>query len=90
MLLIQEDYSDKSIRKKYGQWWAQVAPVVENLPANTGDIKDIGLIPGWGRSPGEGDGYLLKYFSLENPMDTGAWWAAVRGSHKQSDMTEPT
>ena len=90
VLLIQEDYSDTSIVKEYAQWWAQVTPVVENLPANTGDIRDVGLIPGSGRCPGEGNGYLLQYFCLENPMDTGAWWAAVHGSHKESDMTEAT
>ena len=90
MLLIQEDYSDTSIIKEYAPWWAQVAQVVENLPANTGDIRDVGLIPGLGRSPGEGNGYLLQYFCLENPMDTGAWWAAVHGNHKESDMTEAT
>ena len=49
MLLIQEDYSDTSIIKEYAPWWAQVAQVVENLPANTGDIRDVGLIPGLGQ-----------------------------------------
>ena len=38
---------------------------------------DLGLIPGWGRSPGEGNGNPLQYSFLENPMDRGAWWAAV-------------
>ena len=36
---------------------------------------DLGLIAGWGRSPGEGDGNPLQCSCLENPMDTGAWWA---------------
>ena len=40
---------------------------------------DPGLIPGWGRSPGEGNGNLLQYFCLENPMDKGAWQATVHG-----------
>ena len=40
---------------------------------------DPGLIPGLGRSPGEGNGYPLQYSFLENPMDRGAWWAAVHG-----------
>ena len=41
---------------------------------------DLGLIPGSGRSPGEGNGNPLQYPCLENPMDRGAWWATVRGS----------
>ena len=48
--------------------------VVMNLPANAGDI---GLVPGSGRSPGEGNGNPLQYSCLENPMDRGAWWATV-------------
>ena len=52
--------------------------VVKNLPANTGDVRDRGLIPGLGRSPGGGRGIPLQYSCLENPMDGGAWWATVR------------
>ena len=55
----------------------QVALVVKNLPANAGDIRDTDSIPGWGRSPGEGHGNPLQYSCLENPMDRGAWIAAV-------------
>ena len=51
---------------------SQVALVVKNPPANTGDIRDAGLIPGSGRSPGEGNGSPLQYSCLENPMDRGA------------------
>ena len=40
---------------------------------------DLGLIPGLGRSPGEGHGNPLQYSCLENPMDRGAWWAIVHG-----------
>ena len=40
---------------------------------------DLGSIPGWGRSPGEGNGNPLQYSCLENPMDRGAWQAAVNG-----------
>ena len=47
-------------------------PVVKNLPANAGDVRDMGSIPGLGRSPGEGNGNPLQYFSLENFMDRGA------------------
>ena len=48
---------------------------------------DLGLIPGSGRSPGEGNGYPLQYSRLQNPADRGAWWARVRGVSKESDIT---
>ena len=51
--------------------------MVENLPASAGDARDVGLIPGLGRSPERGHGNLLQYSCLENPMDRGAWRAAV-------------
>ena len=51
--------------------------MVKNLPANAGDIRDTGLIPESGRSPGVGHGNPLQYSCLENPMDRGAWWATV-------------
>ena len=64
--------------------------VVKNPPANEGDVRDVGSIPGSGRSP-EGHGNPLQYSCLENAMDGGAWWAAVHGvamSWKQlSDFT---
>ena len=53
--------------------------MVKKPPANAEDIKDTGLIPGLGRSPGGGNGNLLQYSYLENPMDRGAWWVAVHG-----------
>ena len=56
---------------------SQVALVVKNLPANARDIRDVGSVPGWGRSPGGGRGNLLQYSCLENPMDRGAWQATV-------------
>ena len=52
--------------------------VVKNPFTNAGDIRDSGLIPGMGRSPGEGNGNPLQYSSLGNPMDREAWWATVR------------
>ena len=52
--------------------------------------EDPGSIPGLGRSPGEGNGNPLQYSCLENPMDRGAWWAAVRRGYKESDTTEAT
>ena len=56
-----------------------MALVVKSLAANARDIRDMGLIPGSGRSPGEGNGYPLQHSCLENSMDRGAWWAIVRG-----------
>ena len=56
---------------------SQVALVVNNLPASAGDVRDAGLIPRSGRSPGGGHGNLLQYSCLENPMDRGAWWGTV-------------
>ena len=53
--------------------------MVKNLPANAGDMRDAGLIPGLGRSPGEGNSKPLQYSCLENPMDRGSWWATVHG-----------
>jgi len=54
-----------------------VALVVINLPANAGDVRDVGSIPGLGRSPGGGHGNPLQYCCLENPTDRGAWRAIV-------------
>ena len=62
----------------FNTWTSQVALVVKNLSANAGDAKDSGSIPGSGRSPGEGHGNPLQYSCLENPMDRGAWRAAVQ------------
>ena len=56
---------------------SRVALVVKNPTAKAGDISDMGLIPGWGRSPGGGHGNSLQYSFLENPMDRGAWQATV-------------
>ena len=53
-----------------------------NLPANAGDKRDVGLIPGWGRSPRGTHGNPLQYSCLENAMDRGAWWATVHGVTK--------
>ena len=52
---------------------SQVVLVVKNLPANAGDIRDISLIPGSGRSPGGGHSNPLQYSCLGNPLDRGAW-----------------
>ena len=52
--------------------------MVKNPPANAGDVRDVGSIPGLGRSPREGHGNPLQY-CLENPMDRGSWQATVHG-----------
>ena len=62
--------------------------MVKNPPANAGASGDVGLIPGSGISPGEGNGNPLQYFCQRNPMDRGAWWATVHGVAKESDTTE--
>ena len=54
-----------------------MALLVKNSPAKAGDGRDAGLIPGSGRSPGGGHDNPLQYSRLENPMDRGAWQAAV-------------
>ena len=51
--------------------------MVKNLPASSGNVRDVGLIPVLGRSPGGGHGNPLQYSCLENPMDRGAWQATV-------------
>ena len=76
-------------KKKFGPdllWASQVTLVVKNLPAKAGNVKDMGSVPGSGRSPGEGDGNPLQYSYLENPIDRGALWATVHGGHKESVM----
>ena len=62
-------------------WWHS-GKVVKNLPANAGDARDAGSIPGLGGSPGEGNGNSLQYSCLGNPMGRGAWWARVPGVTK--------
>ena len=56
--------------------------MVRNLPANAGDTRDVGSIPGSGRSPEGATGNSLQYLCLENSMDRGAWQAAVHGVEK--------
>ena len=61
--------------------------VVKNSPANSGDVRDIGSIPGSGRSPGGGAWQPTPVSCLGNHMDRGAWWATVHRITKESDMT---
>ena len=75
---ILQDRTIELFHCEYALSWAsQVALVVKNLPANIEDMRDLGSIPGLGRSPGVGIGNPLQYSCLENPMDRGAWWASV-------------
>ena len=62
-------------RTQLSDFHFQMTLVVKNLPANAGDIRDVGLISGLGRFPGGGHENPLWYSFLENPMDRGAWWA---------------
>ena len=64
-----------------------MALVVKNLPANAGDVRDVGSVPQLGRSPEEGNGFPLQYSWLGNSMDRGAWQATVHGV-AESNMTE--
>ena len=61
--------------------------MVRKPPANAGDIRDAGVIPGWGRPPGGGQGKPLLYSRLENLLDRGAWRATVLGVAKS--WTQP-
>ena len=61
---------------------SQAALVLKNLPANAGDTRETGSIPGLGRSHGGGHGDPLQYSCLGNPMDRGAWRATVHGVAK--------
>ena len=65
----------------------QIVLVVKNPPSNAGDVRDIGLIPGLGRSPGGGHAQPLWYSCLENPMDRGAWQAKVHRVTKKQLCT---
>ena len=56
--------------------------MVKNTPTNAGDARDMGLIPGSGRSPGVGNGNPFQYYRLENSIDRGAWHATVHGIAK--------
>ena len=82
-ILIHTD-SDISLRKtnKILVSASQVTLVIKNPPANSGDVRDTGSIPGSGSSPGEKQGNPLQYTCLENSMDSGAWQATVHGVTK--------
>ena len=58
--------------------------VIKNLPANAGDARDLGLIPGSGRYPGTENGSSLHYSRWNNPMERGDWRATVHGAAKHT------
>ena len=60
--------------------------VVKNVLDSTGDVRDLGLTPGLGRTPREGNGNPLQYSCLENPIDRGSWWATVYGVTERSSF----
>ena len=68
-------------------WASQVVLIVKNPPANAGDTRDAGSIPGSGRSPGVRNGNQLQYSCLDNSMDRGLVGYNPRG-HRESDTTE--
>ena len=76
-LKIQNKYNFKP--SKPPVWVSQVVIVVKSPAANAGDVRDVGLIPGSGRSLEGGQGSLLQCSCLENPMDREAWRATVHG-----------
>ena len=67
-------------------WSIQVVVVVKKLSASAGDVRDMSLIPGLGRSSGEGHGNPLQYSCLENPVDRGAWQAMVLRVEKSQNQ----
>ena len=71
---VESQVKSKTIYLSYA---SQVVLVVKNLPANAGDIRDTGLIPGLGGSPGGGHGNPLQYSCLENLMDRETWRTIV-------------
>ena len=64
-------------------------PVGSDGKEFTCNAGDLGLIPGLGRSEGEGNGNPLQYSCLENPMDRGAWWAILHGVTKSRTQLNP-
>ena len=72
----------RKMNRSSEKWASQVVPGVKTPPANAGDIRDAGSIPGLGRSPEEGIGYLLQYSGLENSMNSIVCGVA------ESDTTE--
>ena len=75
---VRHNWSDRA-HMQTCSWASLVAQLVKNQRANAGDARDLGSIPGLGRSPGKGNGNTPQYSYLGNPMDRGASWATVHG-----------
>ena len=84
---VESQVKSKTICLSYA---SQVVLVVMNLPANAGDRRDMGSVPGSGRSPGGGRSKLLQYSCLENPHGQRSLAGYSPWGHKESDMTEAT
>ena len=69
----------KFLEKEALQWASLVVPVVKNLPANAGDVRDTGSISELGRCPEGGHGNPVQGSCLENPTDRGLWQAMIHG-----------
>ena len=77
-LVLNELFLVKNLSSLGHPWWLSG----KESACNTGDIGDVGSIPGLGRSPRVGNGNPLQYSCLGNPMDRGAWWATVHSVTK--------
>ena len=74
-----------------GAWWAAIYGVEQSCKESACNVGDLGMIPGLGRSPVEGNSYPLQYSGLENSMDRGAWQAVVCGVAKtQTQLSDFT
>ena len=83
---MEKFLSEEIWRNKMASQGFPNGSVVKNPPANTGASRDMGLIPRLGRFPGGGNGKLIQYSCLENPMDRGAWQATVHGVTKSRTL----
>ena len=81
--LKKAKWKSSSITTSWLPWWLSI----KESACSAGDVGDLSLIPGSGRSPGEGNGNPLQYFCLGNPVDRGAWQATILGV-TESDTTE--
>ena len=82
LLCIKQISNRETLLIYFKAWASQMALVVKNLPADAGDERGVGSIPGSGRSLAGGHGNPLQYSCLGNPMDRGAWWATVHSVTK--------
>ena len=81
------EFSNTEIPLLRAHWGFQIELVVKNLATNAGDVRDVDSVPGLGGSPGAGNGSPLQDSCLKNPVDRGAWRAAIPGV-AESDATK--